>query len=275
MSESGMDEYIKSLRLSFALREPMIHSAIQTLQFKAGSQGLDVGCGIGDITSLLAESVTPAGQVTGVDISPEMVAYARHTAEKAGLSNHLSFREGDMNNLPFNDDTFDWVWSSDCVGYAPTEPLPLIKELIRVVKPGGKIAIQAWSSQQLLPGYPALEARLNATSSGIAPFRTGKEPSKHFLRALGWFQQLGLKSLKAHTFINTVHAPLSNDQREALLDLIHMRWPGVQSELSKEDWANYQRLCDPESPDFILDIPDYYAFFTYSLFSGEVGEIVG
>ena len=173
MSESGMDEYIKSLRLSFALREPMIHSAIQTLQFKPGSQGLDVGCGIGDITSLLAESVAPAGHVTGLDISPEMVTYARNAAAKAGLSDHLTFREGDMNQLPFKDDTFDWVWSSDCVGYAPIEPLPLIKELIRVVKPGGRIAIQAWSFQQLLPGYPALEARLNGTSSGIAPFWAG------------------------------------------------------------------------------------------------------
>jgi len=53
-----------------------------------------------------------------------------------------------------------------------------------------------------------------------------------------------------------------------MLSLFEMRWEGAQSELSAEDWAEYQRLCQPESPDFILDSPDYYAFFTYSLFYG-------
>jgi demethylmenaquinone methyltransferase/2-methoxy-6-polyprenyl-1,4-benzoquinol methylase len=52
--------------------------------------------------------------------------------------------------------------------------------------------------------------------------------------------------------------------------LLEMRWPGVQSEVSQEDWAEFQRLCQPESPDFILDLPDYYAFFTYSMFQGKV-----
>ena len=59
-----------------------------------------------------------------------------------------------------------------------------------------------------------------------------------------------------------------------MISLFNMRWPGVQSELSKGDWEKYQSLTDPDSPDFILDIPDYYAFFTYPLFSGEVGESV-
>jgi demethylmenaquinone methyltransferase/2-methoxy-6-polyprenyl-1,4-benzoquinol methylase len=49
-----------------------------------------------------------------------------------------------------------------------------------------------------------------------------------------------------------------------------MRWPGVEAGFSKEDWAEYQRLCMPESPEYILNQPDYYAFFTYSMFSGLV-----
>jgi demethylmenaquinone methyltransferase/2-methoxy-6-polyprenyl-1,4-benzoquinol methylase len=175
-----------------------------------------------------------------------------------------------MNNLPFDDDTYDWVWSMDCVGYAPVEPLPLIRELVRVVKPGGNIAILAWSSQQLLPGFPALEARINSTSAGIAPFVKGKSPEKHFLRALGWFRDAGLEDLTAQTFVGAVHAPLRDGVRAELLSLFRMRWPGMQSELTQDDWAEYQRLCQPESPDFILNLPDFFAFFTYSLFSGTV-----
>jgi demethylmenaquinone methyltransferase/2-methoxy-6-polyprenyl-1,4-benzoquinol methylase len=265
-----MEKYTQKLDQSFVMREPAIRSAIRTLQFGPNSHGLDIGCGIGNVTRLLAESIAPRGRVTGVDISPDMVAYARDAAEKASLTKQLSFRLGDMKDLPFDDDTFDWVWSMDSVGYAPIEPLPLIEELVRVTKPSGRIALLAWSSQQLLPGHPALEAQLNATSVGIAPFRQGKNPDKHFLRALGWFQQLGLKDLHAQTFVSTVHAPLSAEIREALKSLFEMRWSGVRQELSQADWLEFQRLCRPDSSDYILNAPDYYGFCTYSLFQGKV-----
>ena len=198
--------------------------------------------------------------------------YARDIVRKAGLSARISLREGDVNKLPFDDDTFDWAWSVDCVGYEAIEPLPVVKELARVVKPGGNVAILGWSYEKLLPGYPLLEARLNATSAGIAPFVKGKKPESHFLRALGWFRDAGLEERTAQSFAGDAHAPLTDDLRSALTALFQMRWPGVESELRLEDWTEYQHLCLPESPDFILDHPDYYAFFTYSMFHGKVAE---
>jgi ubiquinone/menaquinone biosynthesis C-methylase UbiE len=256
--------------ISNPLREPVLRSAIKELQLPAGSLGLDAGCGIGLQALLLAEAVGPAGHVTGLDLSPELLVYAKDIVQKAGLFERISFREGDVRKLPFNDDTFDWVWSADCVGYAPIEPLPLIKELARVVKPGGRLAILAWSSEKLLPGHPLLEARLNATFSGIAPFVKGKKPESHFLRALGWLRETGLEETMARTFVGEAHAPLTDDLRSALVALFEMRWPGVGAELTEEDWAEYQRLCLPGSADFILDHPDYYAFFNYSMFTGKV-----
>jgi len=267
-----MDAYAQQLAVSNPLAEPVIRSAIQALQLPAGSRGLDAGCGIGLQALLLAEAVGPAGHVTGLDLSPQFSVHARGIAEKAGLSERISFQQGDVNRLPFDDDTFDWVWSANCVGYHPAEPLPLLRELTRVVKPGGNVAILAWSSQQLLPGYPLLEARLNTTSSGIAPFVKGKRPELHFLRALGWFREAGLEEPTAQTFVGDAHAPLNDDMRSALMALLEMRWPGVESEVTPEDWAEFQRLCQPESPDFILDLPDYYAFYTYSMFRGKVAS---
>ena len=265
-----MDE--DSIRAILDLRSPIIQSAVQSLDFPAGSQGLDVGCGVGIHTRALAKAVSPAGHVTGLDISAEQIAYARENARDSEMSQQVSFREGDMRKLPFEADTFDWVWSMDCVGYAPLDPKPLIQELVRVVKPGGRIALLAWSSQQLLPGYPELEARLAATTAGLAPFGKEAHPASHFSRALGWFREAGLLNCAAHTFVADAHAPLLDYQRKSLTALFEMRWPGVQSELSAEDWDAYQRLCLPESTNFILDHPDYYAFFTYSLFQGRVGD---
>jgi ubiquinone/menaquinone biosynthesis C-methylase UbiE len=264
------DDYIQKLTVSNPLNKPILRAAIQALQLPPGTRGLDAGCGIGLQALLLAEAVWPAGHITGLDISSEFLACAEGIVEKAGLSEQISFREGDVRELPFDDDAFDWAWSANCVGYAPMEPLPLVKELARVVRPGGSVVILAYSSEKLLPGYPMLEARLSATSAGIAPFVEGKRPEAHFSRALGWFRDAGLEEPTARTFAGDAHAPLSDEIRSALIALFEMRWPGVESELTPEDQAEYRRLCLPESPDFILNLPDYYAFFTYSMFYGKV-----
>jgi len=268
--ELDTNKYIQQMEVTSPLMDIPVQSAIKALQLSSGSRGLDAGCGIGLHVPFFADIVGPAGHVTGLDICPKFLMRASEITQKAGLSQRVAFQEGDVRKLPFNDNTFDWAWSANCVGYGLIEPEPSLRELARVVKPLGTVAILSWSSEQLLPGYPLLEARLRATSSGIAPFIKDKNPKLHFLRALGWFHALGLKEPTAQTFAGSAHAPLSNDIREALSALIEMRWPNVQRELTPEDWAQYQRLCQPESPDYILNSPDYYAFFTYSMFHGRV-----
>ncbi len=263
-------QYIKKLLVSNPLAEPVYKHAIQALMLPSGSRGLDVGCGIGLQAVLLAESLGPEGHVTGLDITPEFLDHAEKLAEREGLSNRVSFKSGDMNRLPFGENTFDWLWSANCVGYPAKEPLPLLTELSRVVKPGGSIAVLIYASQLLLPGYPMLEARLNATSMGIAPFTVDMKPETHHLRALGWLQDAGLKNPSVRTFTKDVHAPIDEETRAALAALIEMRWEGADSEVSPADWAQFQRLTQSDSPECILDIPDYYAFIAFSLFCGMV-----
>jgi demethylmenaquinone methyltransferase/2-methoxy-6-polyprenyl-1,4-benzoquinol methylase len=148
--------------------------------------------------------------------------------------------------------------------------LPVMKELMRVTRPGGKIAILAWSSQQLLPGYPMLEARLNATCSVYAPYFTGMLPQAHFMRALGAFHHAGLQGVTAQTFVGQVQAPLSGGVRQALFSLFQMLWGTPQPGVAPEDWAEFRRLCLSESDECILSLPDYYAFFTYTMFQGSL-----
>ena len=264
------DTYMQRLLVTDPLNKPVICSAIQALKLPPEGRGLDIGCGIGTHAMMMAEAVGSRGYVTGIDIEPMFLAYAKQAAEKAGLQGRVSFQEGSMNRLPFKDNTFDWAWSANLVGYHPADPLPPLREMVRVVNPSGIVAILLYSSQMLLPGYPLLEAELNTTSSGIAPFTSGMRPGLHGSRALGWFRNVGLEDTRAETFASTVQAPLSHDIHDAMAALIQMRWVNVQRELSEEDWGEYQRLCEPRSPDFILTLPDYYAFFTYSMFHGKV-----
>jgi ubiquinone/menaquinone biosynthesis C-methylase UbiE len=269
-NETRVDSYARALVLGDLPREPVIRAAVRVLDLPQGSRGLDAGCGIGSHTLLLAEAVAPGGRITGLDRSADLLAHARERAARSAFSENVSFRKGDINGLPFDADSFDWLWSVDCAGYIPAEPVTLLKELARVVKPGGRIAILAWTSQQLLPGHPEMEARLNATKQGIAPFAKGSAPYRHILRAPGWFREAGLQEVTAQTFAGDVCAPLSEEIRSAMIALLEMRWGDPRSELSDEDGAAFERLCTPGSPDFLVDLPDYYAFFTYSMFSGRI-----
>jgi demethylmenaquinone methyltransferase/2-methoxy-6-polyprenyl-1,4-benzoquinol methylase len=263
---------IDNLERMNPLREPALRSAIRALQLPAGSRGLDVGCGIGLQALLLADATRPNGHVTGLDISHRLLAYARRKVGGSPIANCISFRQGDMRMLPFGDDAFDWAWSVDCVGYPSGDLLPILMEISRVVRPGGLIALLAWSSQQLLPGHAMLEARLNATCSPYAPLLQGQPPHAHFHRALHWFPQAGIVKPACTTIVGQVQAPLEPELRDAVTLLLEMLWGHASAEASKADMAEYRRLCSPQSPDFILGIPEYNGFFTYTMFTGSVAE---
>jgi demethylmenaquinone methyltransferase/2-methoxy-6-polyprenyl-1,4-benzoquinol methylase len=267
---SDTTAYIQRLLQSNPLREPLLSEIIQELNLPNGSSGLDAGCGIGLQAMLLLEAIGTRGHVTGLDILPDLLAYGSKLVEESGLADWITFREGNINCLPFADDTFDWVWSADCIGYPAGELQPVLQELIRVIRPGGSIFLLGWSSQQLLPGYPLLEARLNGTCSGYLPFLRDKSPESNFMCALHAFHDAGLQNIKAQTYVCNIQAPWKDDMRTALTSLFDMLWGTPQPDVSPQDWAEYQRLCNPESVDFILNVPAYYAFYTCTLFQGTV-----
>ena len=267
----GQVNYLGMAARVHRVTEPAIRSAIRTLQLSLGSRGLDAGCGVGTHTLWLAEAISPDGHVTGIDISRQHLARAEEILSKSELAKQVSFQYGDMNDLPFGDDTFDWAWNTDTLWpVAARDPRPLVDELVRVVKPGGIVAILFWSSQKLLPGYPLLEARLNATYAANFPYTEDIKPELHILRTLGWLRKAGLSEPQVRTFVADVHAPLDDAARNALTGSFQMFWGNAESEVTPQDWAEFQRLCQPGSPDFILALPDYYAFITYSLFFGRV-----
>lgn len=268
----NLDPAAKMLSCMEPLRRPVVQAIISSLTLPEGSRGLDVGCGIGLQTLLLAQAAGPSGHVTGMDISASLLEIARALTRQADLVGRVCYLQGSWNQIPYANCTFDWTWSMDGAGYAPYEPATTIQELARVIKPGGRLILGYWSSQCLLPGYPALEARLNASPAGIAPFMNDARPDAHFMRTLSWMQQAGLMGARAETFVQTVSAPLAPDLREALTELFAMRWGMAEREVSPEDWREFLRLCQAGSPEVILNSPGYYAFFTYSMFYGTVPE---
>jgi ubiquinone/menaquinone biosynthesis C-methylase UbiE len=267
---SETDRLIACLEGMNPLREPTMCAAVKALRLPRGSRGLDIGCGIGDQAVLLADAIGPDGHVTGLDISWPLLDYAHQKASQSASASRIAFEQGDMKMLPCAQGSYDWAWSVDCVGYPAGELLPILKGICRVVRPGGVVALLGWTSQQLLPGHEMLEARLNANCSSYAPFLDAQPPRAHFQRALRWFNQAGLAEGTCSTFIGWVQAPIRPEIRHAMTLLFEMLWGGSIAQASRPDLEEYRRLCSPTSPDFIVDLPEYCGFFTYTMFSGRV-----
>jgi demethylmenaquinone methyltransferase/2-methoxy-6-polyprenyl-1,4-benzoquinol methylase len=272
-----MSDYEDQLRKSHRLTGDVVQQAIQILKLPSGSCGLDAGCGIGQPLLRLGQTVGPQGKVTGLDRSARLLACAREAAQQSGMPERFDFKIGDLTDPPFTDNTFDWIWCKDSfwpgpqsAGLLGDDPLAGLREFARVVRPGGTIALLYWSSQQLLPGYPELEARLLAAFTATAPYLRGVRPDRHFLCALGWLREVGLVEVKAHSLAITVQAPLDPELQEAIGSCLDMFCEDLQSHVTAADWRQYLALRDPTSDGCILRRPDYYGLVTYALFRGRV-----
>ncbi len=107
-------------------------------ELKNGMEVLDVSSGRGTQSVFYAKEFVV--NVTGIDISEEMVNTASLKAREEGVESLARFRIGDSQNLPFEDNTFDVVINECAVGI-PDDSQKVLDEMIRVVKPGGKILI--------------------------------------------------------------------------------------------------------------------------------------
>jgi len=105
----------------------------------AGERVLDLGSGAGTDSLVAAQMVAGEGHVTGIDMTPEMLAKARAAAAEMGATN-VEFVEGDVQELPFSDESFDVVISNGVIDLAPDKDA-VFSELHRVLAPGGRIQI--------------------------------------------------------------------------------------------------------------------------------------
>jgi arsenite methyltransferase len=104
-----------------------------------GEQVADLGCGAGTDSLVAAQMVGPEGRVTGIDMTPEMLAKARRAAAEQGAVN-VEFVEGEIEELPLADGSLDVVISNGVIDLVPDKDR-VFAEVARVLRPGGRIQL--------------------------------------------------------------------------------------------------------------------------------------
>jgi ubiquinone/menaquinone biosynthesis C-methylase UbiE len=113
---------------------PLCLGAIQP-----GEHVVDIGCGAGLDSLIVANLVGPQGQVIGLDMTPDMLRKATKSAEEMGL-NHVEFRDGYAESLPVPDGWADVVIPNGVFNLSPHKPT-VFQEIYRVLKPGGRLQV--------------------------------------------------------------------------------------------------------------------------------------
>jgi len=209
---------------------------VRGARIRAGEQVLDIACGTGN-TALMARA--RGAVVTGLDLTPELLAVARTRAAEAGYDD-ITWKEGDAENLPFPDGTFDVVVSSCGLMFAPDQQ-KVADEVARVTKRGGRIAIQAWTREGGV-------GRLFKITNGYVP------PPPGMPSPFEWGDQAKVKSLFGSSFTDyrfeRYDCPEYADRPEQVADLFIDRYGPT--------YRAYHALVPEKAAEFRKDLIELY-----------------
>ena len=205
----------------------MKEAIIAVAQVSPGLRVLDIASGTGEPAVAIAAAVGPTGHVTATDLGAGMLAVAEEEARANGLTN-LTFQQADAHALPFADQSFDRVTCRFGVMYFADSPTAL-REIRRVLKPGGRAAFIAWG---MLDGEPVhAEHALARSSRGSR--RRPRRPARR--------RPSSLPSL-ARSRRNCAARASSHVEEETRT--MPLPWPGPPEEL----WQHFRDIAAPFRP---------------------------
>jgi SAM-dependent methyltransferase len=118
----------------------MMHEYLAAMLIDSAATVLDLGCGTGVVSRAIAQRKGFAGRVTGIDRSPYLTAAAKRFAAEDGVASASEFRTGDSQSLSLPDAAFDAVVAHTLISHVE-DPVAVMREMARVVKPGGRVGI--------------------------------------------------------------------------------------------------------------------------------------
>lgn len=164
-------------RLSL-LNDILNQRSLREISLQRGDHVLDLGCGLGQLTRLMARAAGPSGRVVGIERSAEQLAQARRLATEAGEDGAVEFRQADVLSLALPPDewgSFDVAHTRFLLEHLP-RPLDAVRAMVRAVKPGGRIVLEDEDHDimRLAPEAPGFERVWRAYVASYT--RNGNDP---------------------------------------------------------------------------------------------------
>ena len=214
MGEATLQAQIEAAHAYEALFEPALFGqwapkVADAAQIQPGQRVLDVGCGTGILAREIASRVGSVGRVVGIDPSAGMLALAKRRAPA------VEWREGVDESLPFPDQSFEAVVSQFALMFF-TDRRQGLREMLRVLTPGGRLAVAVWDSLDEMPAYASEVALLNrmagrqAADALRAPFVLGNRKD-----LAGLFSEAGVATADITTHRGTAQFPSIRTMVEA------------------------------------------------------------
>ncbi|HKQ07440.1 MAG TPA: class I SAM-dependent methyltransferase [Blastocatellia bacterium] len=200
------EKHAATVRQLFA---PISAALIQAARITSGQQVLDIAGGTGEPALEIARLAAPRGRVVCTDAVAEMVAAAARRAEQSGIAN-IEFKQCAADRLPFADETFDAVVSRLGAMFFD-DTLASLREMLRVLKPGGTIALAVWSGQAANPFFSIITDILAAyiASPPEAPDAPGAFRFAERGKLAGLLKQAGAVNVKEQVFDFHIEAALT------------------------------------------------------------------
>jgi ubiquinone/menaquinone biosynthesis C-methylase UbiE len=213
-------------------------------ELEPGTRLLEVGCGVGAVLAVLGQEF-PGVRLTGVDIEPRQLEFARGHLERAGVE--ATLLHADALDLPFEDESFDHVWMMWFLEHI-ADPPAVLGEARRVLVPGGVItAIEVdYATCRAEPSTPAIEALFRAMVRGMA----ASGWSDAGTRLPGWLREAGFREVdegeRAMWWQGAnlaLQAPYAADVMESAVGTL-VQLPGVSEDDLRAGLADLRSLPD-------------------------------
>lgn len=247
---------------------------IADLPLKAGDRALDLACGDGFYTRLMAERVGGEGLVVGVDCLPDYLAVAKSRPDgHAGASGRMEYVAGDVEALPMARGTFDLVWCAQSL-YSLPDPAAALARMREMARPGGVIAVlENDSLHDLLLPWPASVEMIVRNAEYAAHAQGEEDAEKFYVGRNLWAicQAAGLKPLRLKTYAFDRQAPLGAAEREFLASHLRRLLERVGTRLGLDEkaggrenagerenaggGAKARTMIDPTSAESIMQCP--------------------
>ena len=247
-----IDENVSGLERQKQLAQTFNPSSIRFLDEigdLSGAKTLDLGCGIGETSRMLAQRVGPGGSVHGIDFDPALVESAQSLAEQS----NITFAQGDAHALDFADASFDVVYTRFLLVHLQ-DPQAALKEMIRVCKPQGKVIVHDGDFSTIYTGPdPAGGTGLNKLFTLFNTPRMGIT-LWHMFRACG-YQDAAYR-------VDRMLVSDAGNKRLAAMTAEAMSGAAVQSGLMSQEERD--ALCQTlragiEDDNYLIGFPEIYA----------------